>query len=380
MTSPISAGGAPQRLMRQVNDRVFCELLAQHGPLSRPQLAKLAGLSSPATLKVIERLEAEGFVVSDGFDERSRPGPKAAVFALAPSLGLATAVELRGNVLRIAHSPLGSTAAERHDVQVESDNHLAEVIVESVRATIPTDAYRHHTVAIALPGAIDPTTGDVLFSTELPRWVAGTSQQIRSHLGRAQVLFDNEVNYRAIAERVHGVAGPWEDYVLLSLGGGVGAAVVLGGRVHKGAHGAAGEVGFMRIGSDADVPFQDEASAWMLAPSLDRRHTRDFALLQSLADTEPLGSPVWDAIAERIVPGVVNLATTIDPGLVILGGETARIAGEPLRAALEASLRASLHWHPPTLLSSQLGDEAVLLGALDEARIALAESCFGSAA
>ncbi|MGJ6981074.1 ROK family protein [Aestuariimicrobium soli] len=379
MTPTTPIGGAPQRLMRQVNDRVFCELLAQHGPMSRPQLAKLAGLSSPATLKVIERLEAQGLVVSDGFDESSRPGPKAVVFALAPKLGLATAVELRGNSLRIAHSPLGSTAAERHDVPVETDDRLAELVVESVKATIPTDAYRHHTVAIALPGAIDPGTGDVLFSTELPRWAAGTAQRIRDELGpRSGVLFDNEVNFRAIAERLHGVAGQWEDYALLSLGSGVGAAVVLGGRVHRGRHGAAGEVGFMRTGGDSAAPFQDRAGAWTLANVVGRAHDREFAWLHEVVATEPLGSPVWDALAERIIPGLVNLSTILDPGLVILGGETARIAGEPLRAALDTSLRASLHWQPPTLLRSHLGDEAVLLGALDEARRALAETGFGS--
>ncbi|CAI9399349.1 N-acetylglucosamine repressor [Aestuariimicrobium sp. T2.26MG-19.2B] len=376
MTHPSSIGGAPQRLMRQVNDRVFCELLAQHGPSTRPQLARLAGLSSPAALNVIERLQAEGLVVADGFDEASRPGPKAAKFTLAADLGLATAVEVHGDVLLVSHSPLGSTQALGHDVELDRDRRLDDAIVEAVNATIPPESYRHHAVSIALPGAVDPLTGDVLFSTEQPRWVAGTAHRIAQRLEGAHVAFDNEVNFRAIAEKLHGVAADAEDYVLVSLGSGVGAAVVLSGRVHRGAHGAAGEIGFMHTGEAGQTPYQDRAGAWNLAHTVGREHSPGHAWLDEITGSEPLGSPVWDALAERIAPGIVNIATTLDPELVILAGETSRVAGESLRAALEAILRTTLHWPPPMVRSSDLGDEAVRLGALDEARSALARAAF----
>lgn len=65
--------------------------------------------------------------------------------------------------------------------------------------------------------------------------------------------------------------------------------------------------------------------------------------------------------------------------LIILAGEVARIAGKPLRLALETHLMSELHWRGPTLRSSSLGDDAVFLGALDQARSALSDQIFANA-
>ena len=89
-------------------------------------------------------------------------------------------------------------------------------------------------IVLGTPGLVDPATGDIAFAFDLPRWHRGLLAALRDDLHRP-VVFENDVNLAAVAEAHAGAARGVDDFVLVWVGRGVGLAVVLGGRLHRGA-------------------------------------------------------------------------------------------------------------------------------------------------
>lgn len=365
---------------RATNDRYFCELLATHGPLTRAELADGTGLSKPSTLEIIDRLIDDGLVIPAGTDERVRRGPKAAVFALPDHLGVAIGVEVTGKTIRVQRRTLTGTDLGATSARLKPRGALATQIAAAIQLSPADLRYRHRSVVVGLPGAVDPTSGDVLFATDLPRWRAGIARDLRAVMD-ADVTYENEVNLRAVAERETGAARGLDDFLLLALGHGVGAALILDGRLHRGIHGAAGEIGYLPVpgaepaAGQATGTYQSVAGAWDLPHAIGREHTTDFAWAYAMAE-EPPGAPSWGALAENIGLGLISMITVVDPATIILGGRVSHITGPPLGAAVASYLSDALPWPAPSVLMSALDDDAVLEGALVHGRRRLRNLAF----
>lgn len=365
---------------RATNDRYFCELLATHGLLTRTELAEGTGLSKPSTLEIIDRLIDDGLVVPAGTDERVRRGPKAAVFALPAHLGLAIGVEVTGKTIRVRRRTLTGGDLGSTDVRLKARGALATQIAAAIKLSPDDLRFRHRSVVLGLPGAVDPTTGDILFATDLPQWRAGIARDLRTKVD-ADVTYENEVNLRAVAERVGGAARGLDDFLLLALGHGVGAALILDGRLRRGIHGAAGEIGYLPVpgAGPADGKtigtYQSVAGAWDLPHAIGREHSSDFAWAYALAEKSP-EAPDWSAVAANIGLGLISMISVIDPATIILGGRIAHIAGPTLGTAVADYLSEALPWPAPSVLMSALDDDAVLEGALVHGRRRLRDLAF----
>lgn len=347
-----------QSLVRRLNDEMICQNLRLHGPLTRADLARIGDLTVPAVLKMTNRLMEAGLVVEGGrADSRSR-GPKAQLFQLSDSFGTITTVSVLRTELVLARWNLSGEVIERRRIPFDATGDIAHQVLAAT-AGAPCEP---HVIVIGLPGAVDPETGDVLAATELDHWQPGTAARITNGT-EATVVFDNEVNFRADAEYAAGQAQGVPDFLLLSLGQGIGAAAMLGGKSLRGANGAAGEVGVMYVGGPEHPKMQDMAGGWRLAAVVGDRHDISYAWVHRLVENCPPDAPEWRILAEQVAPGLVSMTTVLDPPLVVLGGEISRIAGEPLRAAIEAEVTRLLPWPAPTIRTSSAGDEAVLLGA-----------------
>ncbi len=99
---------------------------------------------------------------------------------------------------------------------------------------------------IGTPGVLDPRTGDLRLAVNLPAWHEGVHDALRADLGRP-VTIENDVNLAAMAERAAGAAQGTDDFVLVWIGVGLGLATMLGGRLHRGVGGAAGEIGYLPV-------------------------------------------------------------------------------------------------------------------------------------
>jgi predicted NBD/HSP70 family sugar kinase len=382
--------GTP-RLLRALNDRAALELLLEHGPLTRTQLGEHTGLSKVTASQLVERLEERGLVQRVGEQAGGR-GPNAQLYAVTPSSAFVVGVDVGPDHVVAACADITGSIVGR----VENSTHDTDDPVGVVHSAVLEAAEQGgaslsdiRRIVLGTPGLVDPATGDIAFAFDLPRWHRGLLAALREDL-IPDVFFENDVNLAAVTESHEGAARGVGDFVLVWIGRGVGLAVMLGGRLHRGATGAAGEIGYLPVpGADLprDVskrgtkgPFQQIAGADAVR-TVAREHgfkaaTAVEAVRAAIA-AGTKGGPVLDELARRLALGVAAVGVVLDPPMVVLAGEVGQAGGTPLADRVQHEV-AAITVVSPKVVVSQVGAEPVLRGALLTGLDAVRDKVFGS--
>jgi predicted NBD/HSP70 family sugar kinase len=220
----------------------------------------------------------------------------------------------------------------------------------------------------------DPTRDYVAMAPNLPGWSRhGLVEAVRAQLG-TNVTFENDVNLAALAEREHGHGRNADSFVFIAVGTGVGMGVVIDGRLHRGAHGAAGEIGYLPIGvGDPHDPANRRRGAFEEAASAAGvvRIARELGMSASITSEriftaarrgDDAAQRTVEIEAKRLAMAIATITPMLDPELVILGGGVGR-NGDLLLEPIEMELRRLIPFRPRVVVSA-LGQDAVLQGAL----------------
>jgi predicted NBD/HSP70 family sugar kinase len=381
--------GTP-RLLRAINDRAALELLLDQGPLTRAQLGELTGLSKVTASQLVERLEERGLVVRVGEQAGGR-GPNASLYAVVPSSAFVVGVEVGPEQAIAACADITGTVLGRIEQSThDTDDPVGVVhnaVIEAARsAKAPLVKVRR--VVLGSPGLVDPSTGDLSFVFDLPKWQRGLLAALREDLKRA-VFFENDVNLAAVAEAHTGAAKGVDDFVLLWLDRGVGMAVMLGGRLHRGVSGAAGEIGYLPVAGAAiprDVARRSKGGFKELAVAdairaVAREHGFRGATaaeaVRAAVSAGTAGGAVLDELARRLALGLSAACLVLDPALVVLAGEVGRAGGVALAHRVQQEV-AAIAPVSPRVVVSEVPAEPVLHGALLTALDAARDEVFGS--
>ncbi|GGO80998.1 ROK family transcriptional regulator [Wenjunlia tyrosinilytica] len=376
-----STPGTP-RLLRAINDRAALDLLLEEGPLSRTRLGALTGLSKPTASQLLGRLEAAGLVVPTG-TTAGRPGPSAQLYEVNPQAAYVAGLDVTPARIRAAVADItGSTVG---GFELPTPGRRAQGTVDRVLKAVDgalgeagIGREKLHRVVIGTPGAFDPSTGRLRYARHLPGWHSPhLLDELAAALG-VPLEVDNDVNLAAVAEQRIGHAKDVGDFVLLWGEEGIGAAVVIGGRLHRGATGGAGEVAFMPLPGTPvvrNVSRMNEGGFQALAGALPvlqlaREHglsapNAEEALVEAL-NTPGAGDAVLEEFAHRLAVGLASMVAVIDPHLVVLAGGVITAGGERLRALVQAEL-AELAVPRPKLQLTAVTENPVLCGALQSA-------------
>ncbi|AOT58909.1 ROK family transcriptional regulator [Streptomyces rubrolavendulae] len=402
--------GTP-RVLRAMNDRAALDLMLEHGPLSRARIGTLTGLSKPTASQLLARLEAAGLVVVTGTSE-GRPGPGAQLYGVNPRAAYAAGLDVNPRRVLAAVADLTGRVVGEFTLPVPRRERPGAVrqVTDALDGAVRAAGLARqdvHRVVIGTPGAFDPSTGRLRYASHLPGWHGpGLLEELAAALPMP-VEYENDVNLVAVAEQRLGAAAGYRDFVLLWSEEGLGAALVLGGRLHRGFTGGAGEVGFMpvpgaplvrnvaRAGSGG---FQELAGARVL-PALARelgldvpdRDSPEAAVRLLRAAAEEGGAVaggeddagaygrLLDSYATGLATGLAALVAVLDPQLVVLSGDVALAGGEPLRRRVAAEL-AELAAARPRLALGAVRERPVLRGALEAALAATRDDVFDTLA
>ncbi|MFE7358645.1 ROK family protein, partial [Streptomyces sp. NPDC057543] len=384
---------------RAINDRLALRLLQQDGPLTATQLKTLTGLSRPTVADLVERLQGAGLIRVVGEAGAERRGPNARLYGIAADRAHLAALDVRtGSVAVVVADLLGATLAEAtlpigSDTDTESAAERAAALLE--RTAREAGAAPLHSVGVGAPGLIDPVTGELRDTSGLPAWHRRLVRVLQQRLP-ATVLVENETNLAAVAEHRSGAARDRDTFVLFWLGNGVGAAVMLDGKLRRGASGGAGEIGFLPVPGTTGIPSavncdggfhslvgsvavcELAAAHGIVVPSDtadgDKEPGAAFAVRAALAG-EGDGETFLDALAERLALGAAAIASILDPGCVLLAGEVGHAGGDALAARVEERL-ATMSPLRTEVRAGRLGGAAVLRGALLAAREAAQDELF----
>ncbi|MET9483987.1 ROK family transcriptional regulator [Streptomyces sp. NPDC006638] len=384
---------------RAINDRLALRLLQQEGPLTAGQLKTMTGLSRPSVADLVERLQGSGLVHVVGETGDRRRGPNARVYGIVADRAHLAALDVRTHSVSVVVADLlGATLAEA-TLPIGSDT-ASEPAVEQAAALLErtareAGAVRLHSVGIGAPGLVDPVSGELRETSGLPAWHRLLVTALHERLP-ATVLVENETNLAALAEQRLGAAQGQDTFVLLWLGHGVGAAVMLDGRLRRGASGGAGEIGFLPVPGTSQLPsalacdggFHSLAGAAAvcelgerhgLTPEPGPREVPAAAYVRAALAAGEKGEPFLVTLAERLAVGAAAVSAVLDPGRVVLAGEIGHAGGAALATRVEERLAAMTPLRTE-VRAGTLGGAAVLRGALLTARDAAQDELFAPGA
>jgi predicted NBD/HSP70 family sugar kinase len=385
------AGLANQRAVRRHNLGVVLRHLSDHGPRSRATIALETGLNKTTVSSLVTELIGLGLVVERGLEQRGTVGRPGQVVELSGDGVVALGLEI--NVDYLAVRALDLTGAERHrGLDVEDNRRLpvgkvldrlaaqAKAALDAVQA----EGLRPVGATVALPGLVDAANGALLVAPNLSWNEVPVVDELRERLGGPAfpLAADNEANLAALAELWEGTARGFTDVLYVSGEIGIGAGIILGGELFRGAQGFGGEFGHMTIdpggrpcacGSRGCLETVAGLEALLelagLDPSDARTTTGSGEPVAALATRARAGDE--HALAALREAGrwlgiaIASAANLLNFQAVVLGGFFGQLStwlAAPIARELEIHVLAS-EWAVPRLLPSTLGPEAAVRGA-----------------
>ncbi|MFJ9909347.1 ROK family transcriptional regulator [Streptomyces sp. NPDC101152] len=389
MTRRYPAG--PQGLLRSLNGRAVLEAIGRDGPITITDLAGRIPLSRPTVAAAIAQLTEQGVVAEVG-PVTGRKGPAPTLYQVNADCAFAIGVDVGHRQIRAA--VVDVTGRERARVRVAQQGHrgrdaLVEQILEicvdvAGQVGLPLEGITH--AVMGLPAVVGTDGRALSYAAGLPDAGRGLGEA----LGRAvpvPLVLENDVNLAALAERIHGRGTEVDDFVLLSLGVGLGLGLVVDGRVRRGATGVAGEAGYLpsdrmiaSVGERRDL-VQDHLGARYISARArelglpgDGSPRSVFALARG---KDPAATEIVEDTARSLAYVVACVVPLIDPALIVLGGAIGT-NGDLLLEPIVRHLADFSDFRPPVVVSG-LGQDAVLLGTTTKAAELARESAFTAA-
>lgn len=359
--------GRNPSLLREINSAVVLrELRASDGAVTLTHLARATGLSRPTVEGAIEGLLGAGLVTmsTEGPGDARRQGRPARHYRFRAEAGHLLGIEVGSRRVAAVLADLRGHRLAALDRRV-SERAPAEERLAQVRGTaaellrrcgVPRSTLR--AVGVGSPGVV-AADGTVRLSTALPGWTGLPLATRLRRSFRCPVLVENDANAAVLAEHWTGVATGARDVVFVLAGLSPGAGSLIGGRLHRGFGGAAGEIGALHLlGLEETPELLLSTSAEPLPPLDEAAAERVFARAR---DGDARATAAMERFVRRLVHDVGALVLALDPELVVIGGWAAGLDG------VLASLRRELARHclrPPRVELSALGADAVAVGAL----------------
>lgn len=367
-----------QSALREANSARIIAALRRFGSITQVELAQATSLS-PATVSTIVRNLCESETVETRTTTRS--GRRAQLVTLTHRPGLLVGFDVGLRSLRVTLSDSGFDVLSDRVLPLPVDPRLdttldrAALLVVELIEDLGAELGEVQGIGMGLPVPVHPVTGRVRARGIMPGWDDVDIVEVLGGRLERPVVVDNDANVAALGEARFGAGRGEQDLVYVHASYGTGAGIILGGELHRGADGIAGEIGHMlvdpqgpicRCGSRGCLDTRVGAQALVDALRISRGPRTLPDLLRLAVDGDPGCRQVIEDAGGTIGMVVSALALAVNPSLVVVGGELAaaeEILIAPIRAAL--SRRTMLDADQPVrVVRGELLGRAAALGAL----------------
>ncbi len=381
--------------MKSINCIQILEEVRKEGPISRADLAKRSKLSPPTVSALVERLMELKLLYElqdDGRRSAGR-GRRPTMLKFNQRFGYAVGVEILPLRLRLAVSDLNGRIVARQEQRTQSNRpeHLIEAIERHVRRLMKESGLGTQSllsVGIAVPGITDSDNGIVIdASMNLDSWLHVPLRALLEERLEASVALENDMNAAAAGEHWRGCAQEERNFIYFSVRpfhvpSQMGAGIILDGDLLRGGNWYAGEIGRIRMDFrewqskedrlgdriDRQMPSAVEAlqEAGIPLDEAAQRRGPDLELVfEAVRQGSPKAQAVIDELALYLGTAVANIASILDPTLVVFGGSIAQV-GQPILGPIRRVVSTLAPNHPRMSLST-LGDDAQLFGSIHSA-------------
>ncbi len=377
MTRKAATAGS-QTSLREANRALVLQTVQRWGGLTQVELVGATGLSAATVSTIVRDLLADGLVDTA---VTTRSGRRAQLVTVARRVGLAVGVQVAHRQLRIALGDFAHQVVAEQSLPLPNDHRLdttldrAALLIVDLLDRVGSTLDEVVGVGVAVPAPVDAGTGMISVRGILRGWDEVHLGQVLSKRIARPVFVDNDANLGALAEITLGAARPYRDSVFVRASYGVGAGIVIDGRVHRGFAGTAGEIGHVQVDPSGAICgcgnrgcLDTVVGAVALVESL--RVNRGALTLRDVIQLANEGDQgcarvVADAGAQ-IGAVVAGLGQTLNPQVVVVGGELAETGDlmlGPMREAIVRRVPVN-QIAPLEVVPAALGARAEVMGAL----------------
>jgi glucokinase len=380
MVYPLTITGSA---MRDINRSAILEIIRRKGPISRTTIAESLDVSLPTVMRIVNSLIEEGFVRLHGSTEWSG-GRRRPLLEFNADSYVVLGVDMGGTKMYGAISNLGGDVVDevniaRHGTSGEESFSCLTTLIDTLLASPKLAGRRVRGIGVGAPGITLHKEGIVKWAYTLG-W---ENFPLRARLAERYSLpitVDNDVNLAALGELWFGAGQNAQNIVLVAIGTGIGAGIIIDGALYRGSHEASGEIGHMVPGPQfLGKDYQDFGALESVASGTGIAGRARYAL-QSQANGAALDTllaeEVFDAArqgqewawtiinesADYLAIAIANLAVSFDPELIVLGGGVSRSADmlvEPILRRITGVIPTL-----PRLVVSNLGLRGAVMGAI----------------
>jgi glucokinase len=369
--------------MREINRSAILEIIRRESPISRSTIARRLDVSLPTVMRIVDQLVDEGLVQSHGDSEWSG-GRRRPLLEFNGDGFVVLGVDLGGTKMYGAISNLcGKIIDEldigRHGTTGEESYNRLVTLIDTLLASPKLQERKVRGIGIGAPGITWHKEGIVKWAFTL-NWQDFPLKDRLSERYGLPIIVDNDVNLAALGELWFGAGQNTQNMILIAIGTGIGAGIIINRALYRGSREASGEIGHMVPGGEFLGKNYLDFGALESVASGSGIAERARSVLQSnhhpLAGDKILAEDVFEAarkgqdwawkiineVVDYLAIAIANLTVSFDPDLIVLGGGVARSADllvEPILRRIEIAIPT-----PPKLVVSKLGLRAAAMGAV----------------
>jgi glucokinase-like ROK family protein len=369
--------------MRGINRSAIIEMIRRENPISRNAIAQRLNVSLPTVMRIVDDLIKEDLVRPQGARQWTG-GRRRSLLEFNAQGQVVVGIDLGGTKMFGAVADLGGNVLEevdinQHGTSGEESYRLLVQVINSLLTSSNIQGRRIRGIGIGVPGVTQHKEGIVTWAYSL-NWRDYPLKAKLAESFHLPIIVDNDVNLAALGELWFGAGQNSLNMVLITVGTGIGAGIIIDGVLYRGSREASGEIGHMIPGREfLGQSFVEVGALETMASGSgiaargrqELKDQRDSKELQNL-----LAEEVFDAAkqgqawAQKVINetidylaiAIANLTVSFDPEVIVLGGSVTRSADllvDPILRRLEGMIPTL-----PRLQVSPLGRRATVMGAI----------------
>ncbi|TWH32067.1 putative NBD/HSP70 family sugar kinase [Isoptericola variabilis J7] len=362
-----------QSSLREANRARVVDAVKRHGGLTQVELTGATGLSAATVSTIVKELVTAGMVE---VRPAVRSGRRAQLVTLSHRVGLVAGVVVGYRHMRVAIADVTHEVVAEQTLPLPADHRCdtsldrAALLVVDLLERVGVDLDELLAIGLGIPASVDVSTGLITVRGVLRGWDGVPIAQVLEKRLARPVFVDNDANLGALAESTVGAAREYHHALYVRASHGVGAGVIIGGRLHRGPGGTAGEIGHVQVEPAGRICVCGSTVVGipaLLEPLRTSHGNLTLRDVVTLANDDDPGCREIVADAGATVGAVVaNLATVMGPECVVVGGELAETGETFLGPVREAIRRRTLlnQLTPLDVVPAELGARAELMGAI----------------
>jgi glucokinase-like ROK family protein len=369
--------------MRAINRSAILDTIRREGPISRTAIAHELGVSLPTVMRIVDRLVQEGFVRPLENKEWSG-GRRRSLLEFNTQSHVVLGIDLGGTKMYGALADLGGHVLDevnigRHGTSGEESYDRLVSLIDRLLASPSLEGRQVRGIGLGVPGITLHQQGIVRWAFALQWKDLPLKARLEERYGLPCTV-DNDVNLAALGELWYGAGQAARNMILVAIGTGIGAGIIIDGALYRGSNEASGEIGGMipgreflgkdyrdfgaleSVASGTGIALRAQSVAPDPSTTNDPTAVGTEEVFEAARQGQAWALSILKETVDFLAIAIANLTVSLDPDVIVLGGGVARSADlliDPILRRLEGTIPTL-----PKLVLSDLGPRATVMGAI----------------